>query len=141
MAAVDGSTDYHSLQALQETLLVLLELELAATPTAQLELHTHDPSFLTNLFDHADHRATGNIVAKIAAKLNASTFYYAGYGIAELPVNLSDTAIKMKILLFNAYDRQPVLVNQAWGAAAEWPTTYAAWLSRTYKRTELRQIQ
>ncbi len=139
IAATDGSADYPTLVALQDTILALLESEMKVMPLATLELHTHDPALASNQHDHADHWATGTIAAQIAAKLNVDTFYYAGYGITALPVNLSASATKMKEMLFAAYDRQPVSVNPAWSASVEWPSAYSAWLSRTYRRAESRQ--
>lgn len=139
MAAVDGSTTYLSLTGIEEVVIGLLEHELVAANATGLVLHTHDPSPMSNRYDHADHRMAGNIVMSVAAKLNVDAFYYAGYGIADLPANLSDEAINMKQRVFAAYDRERILANPTWSAYAEWPEAYAAWMSRTYKREEPRQ--
>jgi LmbE family N-acetylglucosaminyl deacetylase len=134
LQAVDGSAIYADWVDLRATLRGILLRELKGH-SDHFEVHSHDPDAASNPDDHPDHTAVARLVGEATAGMPATITGYAGYNIAQRPINLSTKAAGVKALLFMSYDRQRLMENAYWSAYVEQPFAYSAWLFRTYGRT------
>lgn len=132
--AGDGS--YAGWGDLVKTASAIIRREAAGASAAgeSVRLHAPDPDPAFNSWDHADHRATGQLAAEIARGGGYALTQYAGYSTADWPENLDAAEVSDKARLFLAYERASARSDPEWSAYAKAPRLYSAWLWRTYVR-------
>ena len=87
LAAIDGSTVYHSWRDLVATVQAILTYERGHAPLIQINVADPDPRF--NPDDHSDHLTTAKAALEAAEGLSCvRRAYYVDYASARLPENL-----------------------------------------------------
>jgi hypothetical protein len=103
--------------------------------SANVTIHTTDPSIVRNPHDHFDHRMAGLLVSELRLGKKWQVVYYVGYALASRAANRSANEAQMKTEVFLAYDREMLAANSAWSAYHEHPAFYSSCMQRTYSRT------
>jgi len=139
--AIDGSDSYTSWQDLTTTVTRLVRMNAGPMGSAELVLHTTDPSVRTNPHDHYDHRMAGKLTEQLLRANQWSGRYYIGYALATRSPNRTTQQRQEKLEVFEAYDQVMMRINRSWSAYREHPAFYSQCMLRTYARTVLpRQI-
>lgn len=133
--AIDGSETFASWQDLTTTVTRLVRMNIDSTRSADVVLHTTDPSVRTNPHDHYDHRMAGKLTENLLRATQLSGRYYVGYALATRSPNRTTKQRQEKLEVFEAYDRELMRFNQSWSAYSEHPAFYAECMLRTYART------
>jgi LmbE family N-acetylglucosaminyl deacetylase len=105
--------------------------------SAEVVLHTTDPSVRTNPHDHYDHRMAGKLTEQILRANQWSGRYYVGYALATRSPNRTTQQRREKLEVFEAYDQEMMRINRSWSAYREHPGFYSQCMLRTYVRTVL----
>jgi LmbE family N-acetylglucosaminyl deacetylase len=132
LSAIDGSTSYQTWNDLTATVAAITTIDSA--DSANVVVHTTDPSIVHDPHDHFDHRLAGLLVSELQRGRKWSVRYYVGYALATRAANIPATDVQTKTELFLAYDREMMAANPAWSAYHERPGFYAACMQRTYSR-------
>ena len=131
ITAIDGSAGYQGWDDLLATTSVLVTSD---GDSADISVHTSDPSVAANPHDHFDHRMAGLLIDDLRKKTKWNTQYYVGYALATRGANRSTGQAREKTAIFLAYDREMIRANKAWSAYGEHPTFYSECMLRTYAR-------
>jgi len=136
LAPLEGEGAYAGWGDLVRVVAAIVRQEASGAGAAgeSVRLHAPDPDPAFNPWDHADHRATGQLAAEIARGGGYALTRYAGYSTADWPENLSEAQVSDKARLFMAYGGATALDDPEWSAYAKAPRLYSAWLWRTYVR-------
>jgi len=133
--AIDGSQTYVSWQDLTTTVARLVRMNVDSTRSADVVLHTTDPSVRTNPHDHYDHRMVGKLTENLLRTNQWTGRYYVGYALATRSPNRTTKQRQEKLEVFEAYDREMIRINRSWSAYRERPVFYSECMLRTYVRT------
>lgn len=136
LVPLEGDGSYAGWEDLVSVVAAIVRQEASGANAAgeSVRLHGSDPDTAFNPWDHADHRATGQLAAEVARRGGYALAQYAGYSTAEWPENLDAAEVADKARLFLAYERASAQSHPEWSAYAKAPRLYAAWLWRTYVR-------
>jgi LmbE family N-acetylglucosaminyl deacetylase len=127
ISAIDASTTYQGWTDLMTTVGSIIDRD-----SAEVTIHTSDPSIARNPHDHFDHRMAGLLVDDVRRRRKFGAMYYLGYALATRAANRSNDQTQAKTTLLLAYDREMTAVNKKWSAYREHRAFYSECLQRTY---------
>ena len=127
MSAIDASTTYQGWTDLMTTVGWIIDRD-----SAEVTIHTSDPSIARNPHDHFDHRMAGLLVDDVRRRRKFGAMYYLGYALATRAANRSNDQTQAKTTLLLAYDREMTAANKKWSAYREHRAFYSECLQRTY---------
>jgi LmbE family N-acetylglucosaminyl deacetylase len=130
ISAIDRSASYRGWADLVATV-----GEIVNRDSAEVTIHTSDPSIARNPHDHFDHRMAGLLVADLRKENSLGAMYYLGYALATRAANRSADQTRAKTALFIAYDQEMMAVNKKWNAYQEHRAFYTQCMQRTYVRS------
>ena len=138
---IDGSTTYQDWDDLCETVRAILDAERLAAGCDRpwVNAHDYDPTSNPSPPDHPEHLVAGLAVLD-ATGADYQRAWWAGYGVAFRPANLSevDTARKRRLFL-SYFDSIGLQISARGGTPDDYEAhkcTYEHWLAKEYARRD-----
>ena len=131
LAAIDGSTTYHSWSDLVATVREIIKYERAHAPLIQLNVADLDPRI--NPADHSDHLMTAHAALDAVVNMDCvRRAYYVDYASSKLPENLSAHERDMASAVFGVTLAGVIAFDQS----TAWSHYDQSFVGRDYYRVE-----
>jgi hypothetical protein len=131
LSAIDNSTSYVNWADVITTVQGIVDQETNNGRGSRLRVHGFEWDREFNSSDHSDHLASADLMKAAAGGHVWELSHYIGYQIGQMPANLSQDQIDLKMRVFLPYDSVMV---QLMGETLIGTSSVEDWVRRTYFR-------